>query len=67
MISSLRNQLESRDQSGKRNQIESPMELTTSWKEEGIQLGLQQGRQEGRQEEAVLIRLRMSRRRLVIL
>jgi hypothetical protein len=39
---------------------EEVMELTTSWKEEGIQIGLQQGRQ----EEAVSILLRMLRRRL---
>jgi predicted transposase YdaD len=30
------------------------MELTTSWKEEGIQIGLQQGRQEG--ECAIVLR-----------
>lgn len=43
---------------------EEIMELTTSWKEEGIQIGLQQGRQEGRQEEAVALTLRQLRRRL---
>ncbi len=43
---------------------EEVMELTTSWKEEGIQIGLQQGRQEGRQEEAIALTLRQLRRRL---
>lgn len=40
------------------------MELTTSWKEEGIQIGLQQGRQEGRQEGECTIVLRLLARRL---
>ena len=40
------------------------MELTTSWKEEGIQIGLQQGRQEGRQEGGCAIVLRLLTRRL---
>ena len=40
------------------------MELTTSWKEEGIQIGLRQGRQEGRQEGECAIVLRLLARRL---
>jgi len=43
---------------------EEVMELTTSWKEEGIQIGLQQGRQEGRQEGGCAIVLRLLTRRL---
>lgn len=43
---------------------EQVMELTTSWKEEGIQIGLQQGRQEGRQEGECALVLRLLARRL---
>jgi len=47
---------------------EEVMEITTSWKEEGIQQGLQQGlqqgREEGRQEEAVSLLSRLLNRRL---
>ena len=39
------------------------MELTTSWKEEGIEIGRQEGRQEGRERECQLI-LRQLRKRL---
>lgn len=35
------------------NEQESVMEITTSWKEEGIKEGLQQGLQKGRREEAL--------------
>jgi hypothetical protein len=38
------------------------MELTTSWKEEGIEIGLQKGREEGRKRESQLI-LRQLRKR----
>ncbi len=37
-----------------KSEREEVMELTTSWKEEGIQIGLQQGRQEG--ECAIILR-----------
>lgn len=43
---------------------EEVMELTTSWKEEGIRIGLQQGRQKGRQEGECAIVLRQLMRRL---
>ena len=38
------------------------MELTTSWKEEGIEIGLQKGREEGRKRESQLV-LRLLRKR----
>ena len=38
------------------------MELTTSWKEEGIEQGLAKGREEGRQATARLIQRLLGRR-----
>lgn len=45
-----------------RTEQDKVMELTTSWKEEGIEIGRQEGRQEGLQRECQLI-LRQLRRR----
>ena len=39
------------------------MELTTSWKEEGLQEGREQGREQGRQEERLALVLRLLQRR----
>jgi flagellar biosynthesis/type III secretory pathway protein FliH len=39
------------------------MELTTTWKEEGIQEGIQIGRQEGQQAEALNLTMRLLTRR----
>jgi flagellar biosynthesis/type III secretory pathway protein FliH len=46
-----------------RKEREEVMELTTSWKEEGIQIGLQQGLQQGLQRETELV-LRQLKKRL---
>jgi len=46
-----------------RNEQSKVMELTTSWKEEGIEIGRQEGRQEGRREEACQLILRQLKRR----
>jgi predicted transposase YdaD len=43
------------------------MELTTSWKEEGIQQGIQQGLQQGKYSQALAIVLRLLRRRIGLL
>jgi hypothetical protein len=46
---------------------EETMELTTTWKEEGIQEGIQIGRQEGQQAEALSITRRLLTRRFGLL
>jgi predicted transposase YdaD len=46
---------------------EAAMELTTSWKEEGIQQGIQQGLQQGKYSQALAIVLRLLRRRIGLL
>ena len=45
------------------NERTTMLELTTSWKEEGLQEGLQEGWQKGRQEESLRLVLRLLPRR----